>query len=236
MQQHPGVGRDDDRDVLPSGAGGREDPLALGLVDGEPGVGHGVAGQQVARPERRGRPAVADDLDALDLRVGCLPPGLQHRVDRRVELLLRRVPRLEQVGVDVDHVDRRDRGVGVGVGGEQRAAGPREQVHRHLEEVDAVHLRHPVVGQEHRHRVAPELQLAQRLEPFGGRRRAQHPVVLAVPAAEVAGDRAGDPRVVVHAEEDRLAHVRSCPAPASCGPPAGPASGGEGRRGVLACR
>src|SRR3712207_7286958 len=54
-------------------------------------------------------------------------------VDHRVELLVRRVPRLEQVGVDIDDVDRLDGGVGVRVRGQQRAAGPREQVHRLLE-------------------------------------------------------------------------------------------------------
>ena len=43
----------------------------------------------------------------------------QQVVDDRVELLLRRVPRLEQVVVEVDDVDRVDRGVGVRVRGQQ---------------------------------------------------------------------------------------------------------------------
>jgi hypothetical protein len=51
-----------------------------------------------------------------------LPPLLEQLVEHRVELLLRRVPRLEQVVVEVDHVDRVDRGAGVGVGGEQHPA------------------------------------------------------------------------------------------------------------------
>jgi hypothetical protein len=94
---------------------------------------------------------VTDDLGALDLAVGRRPPGVEQRVDDGVELLLRRVPRLEQVVVDVDDVDRADRGVGVGVRGEQGSAGAREDVHRLLEELDAGHARHPVVGEQRRH-------------------------------------------------------------------------------------
>jgi hypothetical protein len=87
----------------------------------------------------------------------------------RVELLLRRIPRLEQVVVDVDHVDRLDRGVGVGVRGEQRPPGVREQVHRLLEELDAVHLRHPVVGEQNGDPAAAQLDLLERVQRLGGR-------------------------------------------------------------------
>jgi hypothetical protein len=107
---------------------------------------------------------VTDELDLLDLRVGALLPGLEHGVDGRVELLLGRVPGLEQVGVDVHVVDGADRGVGVGVGGEQAAAGTRDDVHRLLEELDAVHAGHPVVGQQDGDRLAAELELAQGVE------------------------------------------------------------------------
>ena len=66
--------------------------------------------------------------------------------------------------VEVDDVDRLDRRLGVGVGGEQGPAGAGEQVHRLFEELEAGHLRHPVVGEHHRHHLAAQLQLAQRLE------------------------------------------------------------------------
>ena len=56
--------------------------------------------------------------------------------------------------IEVDDVDRVDGGMGVGVGGQQHAAGQRVDVHGLLEELDAAHLRHPVVGEEHRHGVA----------------------------------------------------------------------------------
>jgi hypothetical protein len=111
--------------------------------------------------------------------------------------------------VDVDQVDRLDRGVGVRVRGEQRPPGVREQVHCLFQELDAVHLRHPVVGQHDGHPAAPQLELAERLEGLAGGGRADDPVVLAVLAAQVAGDGAGDGRIVVHGEDGGLAHVSS---------------------------
>ena len=69
--------------------------------------------------------------------------------------------------VEVDDVDGLDRGVGVGVRGQQHPAGERVDVHRLFEELDAAHLRHPVVGDEHRHRVAAELEFVQRFQGVG---------------------------------------------------------------------
>jgi CheY-like chemotaxis protein len=62
-------------------------------------------------------------------------PRLQLRVDDGVQLLLRRVPRLEEVVVEVDDVDRVDGGVGVGIGGQQDPPARRVQVHRGFEEL-----------------------------------------------------------------------------------------------------
>ena len=111
--------------------------------------------------------------------------------------------------VEVDHVDRLDGRVGVGVGGQQRPPGVREQVHRLLEELDAAHLRHPVVGEQHRHRVAAQLELPQRLQRLAPGLGPHDPVVLPVAPAEVPGDRPRHPRVVVHREQDRLARLHS---------------------------
>jgi hypothetical protein len=107
---------------------------------------------------------VADDLELGHGPVIGSQPGLQQRVDDRVELLLRRVPGLEQVIVQVDDVDRVDRGAGVRVGGQQRPARARIDVHRALKELDAVHLRHPVVGEQDGDLFAAQLHLVKRLE------------------------------------------------------------------------
>ena len=69
--------------------------------------------------------------------------------------------------------------------------------------------RHPVVGQQHGHPVAAQLELAQRLQRLGAGGGAHHPVALAVLPPQVAGDRAGDRRVVVDGEDDRPALARS---------------------------
>jgi hypothetical protein len=60
---------------------------------------------------------MTDHLDLTHLGVALGGVGVDHLVDDRIELLLRRLPRLEQVVVHVDDVDRGDRGIGVGVRG-----------------------------------------------------------------------------------------------------------------------
>ena len=72
--------------------------------------------------------------------------------------------------VQVHHVDGVDGRAGVGVRGQQRPPGARVHVHGLLEELDAVHLWHPVVGQDHRDEVAAQLHLPQRVE------RRSHPI------------------------------------------------------------
>ncbi len=103
--------------------------------------------------------------------------------------------------VQVDDVDRVDRGVGVGVRGQQHPAGQREDVHRLFEELDAAHLRHPVVGDEHRDGVAAQLEFVERLQGVRAGFGAHDPVSLAVVAAQVAGDGAGHRRVVVDGQD-----------------------------------
>ena len=78
--------------------------------------------------------------------------------------------------VEVDVVDRLDRRPRVGVGGEEGAPGAGEDVHRLLEELDAGHPGHPVVGEEYRHRVPAKLQLAQTFERSRSGLGAHHPV------------------------------------------------------------
>ena len=85
--------------------------------------------------------------------------------------------------VEVDDVDRVDGGVGVGVGRQQDPSRGRVQVHRLLEEIDTRHLRHPVVGDQHRDRFAPQFELLEGFQALGSRFRAHYPVVFAVVAA-----------------------------------------------------
>ena len=85
--------------------------------------------------------------------------------------------------VEVDDVDGVDRGVGVGVRGQEHPAGQGKQVHGLFEELDAAHLRHPVVGDEHRHGVTAELQFLQGGQCVRAALGADDAVALAVVAA-----------------------------------------------------
>ncbi len=202
LDQHGAARCDHQGQPLSVGAGRRQQAPSLGLVGGVPAVRHLVAGQELPHARGTRRPAVPDHLGGGYRPVVAGAPGREQIVQDRVELLLRRVPGLEQVVVEVDDVDRVDRRAGVGVRGQQHA--PRARVHAEglLEELDAVHLRHAVVGEDHRHQVAPQLQLAQRLQCGLAGLGAHDPVPGAVVAPQVTGDGPGDPRVVVHGQDD----------------------------------
>ena len=123
-----------------------------------------------------------------------------------IEPLLRRVPRLEQVVVEADVVDRRDGHVGVGVRRQQQVLRPRRMSTRLLQQLDAGHLRHPLVGGDQRHRLVAQRQPGQHVQRLGPRRRAHDAVVGAVAAPQVAGDRGGDLWIVVDRQDGRFAH------------------------------
>ena len=99
--------------------------------------------------------------------------------------------------IEVDDVDGVDRGVRVGVCGEQDPPRHREEVHRLLEEVDAAHLRHPVIGDEHGHRFTTQLEFLERVERIRAGLGTNDAVPLAIVAAKVAGHRTRNGGVVV---------------------------------------
>ena len=125
--------------------------------------------------------------------------------DDGVELLLRRVPRLEQVVVERDVVDRLDRRVGVGVRGEQHALGVGDELARLGEVVGAGHAGHALVGDEQRDLVAAGAQLPEQVERLVARARAHDPVLAAERAPQVARDRGEDRGLVVDREDHRPA-------------------------------
>ncbi len=89
---------------------------------------------------------MADHPQAAEGRVvGGVPVGEQV-VQHRVEVLLRRIPGLQQVMVDPDRVDRPDGRVGVGVGGEENLLRFGEEGNALLQELHAAHAGHPLVG------------------------------------------------------------------------------------------
>ena len=82
-------------------------------------------------------------------------------------------------------------------------------MHRLLEEFDAAHLRHPVVGDKYRHCFAAEFQLVYGVQGIGSGFGADDAIALPIVPTEIPGDCARDRRIVVDGENDRLLGLRS---------------------------
>jgi hypothetical protein len=201
--QRLAVGGDEHREVAAVRARGVEQPLPLFRVRGVPAVGDLVAGEEVAQVGRWRGPAVPDQLCFLDGLAVLALPGLQQLVDDRVELLFWRVPRLEQVVVEVHDVDRVDRGVRVRVRGEQHPAGERVDVHRPLKELDAGETGHPVVRQQDGDLITAQLHLPQGVQCLLTGLRPDDPVRFAVPPAQVAGNSTRHTGIIIHSDYHR---------------------------------
>jgi hypothetical protein len=76
-----------------------------------------------------------------------------------------------------------------------------------LEELDTVHLRHPVVRQDRRYRLAAQHQLAQRVQGVGTGLGPDDPVLLPVVPAQVTSHRTTHPGIVVHGHQDGFGHA-----------------------------
>ncbi len=119
------AGGHNQRDRLLVHTGGRQQPLAFGILARVPAVRNRVAGQEVAYLERGSRPSMPDDLGATHRLLVGGQPHVDEGVDHRIQLLLGRIPRLEQVVIEVDDVDRLNGRLGIGVGGEKRPTARR---------------------------------------------------------------------------------------------------------------
>ena len=169
----------------------------------EPGHRDSVAGEEVAHVVGVAREAMADDPHSARLERSARLPGGEQVLDHRVELLLGRVPGLEQVVVERDVVDRRDRGLGVRVGGEQDALGVGHQRARLDEVVGARHAGHALIGDQHGRLIAARAQLGQQLQRLRARAGAEDAVALAEVTAQVARDRAQHSGLVIDGNDRR---------------------------------
>ena len=166
---------------------------------------------------------MADDAQPARLERRARLPGRQQVLEHREEPLLGRIPRLQQVVVERDLVDRRDRRSRVGVGGQQHALGVGDDRAGLHQEVRAGHHRHALVGEQQGDLVAARAQLREDLERLGARARAQDPVALAEAAPQVARDRRQHDGLVVDGDDrgpplargrrrrGRLFFTRKCP-------------------------
>ena len=178
----------------------------IGDFDVEPLVGDLVAPEEVLKLMRGRRPAVAHDAHPLEWRPKRGQPVVQQVVEDRVEALLRRVPRLEQVVVDLDIVDGVDGRFGVGVGRQQHSFDCGEQLQGTPYELHAAHAWHPLIDQQENHGVAPDLQLSKSLQRaftgFGG----EDAELVRVVVAEVTLDGVKHPHLIVHGNDDWVPH------------------------------
>ncbi len=148
-------------------------------------IGNAVAGEEIADVVICRGPARADDADAFKGRLVALLPGFEQVVEHGIELLFGRVPGFVEVVVDLGGVDGADGGFGVGVGGEEDALGVGVDRERLLEEVDAGHSGHALVGEEERDDVLALLELAADVERGCAGGGADDAVVLTVVAAQI---------------------------------------------------
>ena len=173
----PAVGQDDQRQRV-AVVGERQDVLRLLVaLHVEPSIGHMVAREEIADLEAALGPAVIDHGDAFEGRAVAGLPVLQQVIERRIEQLLRRLPGLHQVIVELHLVDRADGDVAVGIGGQQHALRRREQRRRLGQELDAGHLRHALVGEEEGERLVAQLERADDLQRLAAGCRGQDPIV-----------------------------------------------------------
>jgi hypothetical protein len=162
-----------------------------------------IARQEVTQLVAVPGEAVADDPHPARLERGSGLPGVEEILHDRIELLLGRVPRLEQVVVERHVVDGCDGRLGVGIRGQEHALGVGHQRAGLDQVVGAGHARHPLVCDQHGCLVAAGAQLAQHLERLGARARPQDPVALPEAAAQIPGDRAQHRRLVIDSQNRR---------------------------------
>ena len=156
------------------------------------------------------RPAMTDDRHALVVGRGPpralgRPPVGEQVVEHGIEPLLGRVPRLHQVVVDADLVDRADRHLCVRVRRQEHAPRARREIGALREQLDARHLWHALVGQEQRDGIPARGQPFEEIERAGTGLGREHGEALRVARTEISLDGAHHVAVVVDGEENRLA-------------------------------
>ena len=134
-------------------------------------------------------------------------PCLKQVVQHRIELLLGRIPGLGQVVVDFGRIDGLDRGLRIGVCGQQGALGVRINFLRLFQKIHARHARHPLIGEKQRNGVAPLLQLNAGVEGRLSRTSPQDTVSGTILPAQVLDHGLKNADVIVYGENDWLPHI-----------------------------
>ena len=210
MREDGAVGKDSDRERGLVQARRLYQQRGFGLgFDIQPLVRHLVTRQELADGVRFRRPAVPDDADPFEWWPEAGLPVAQQIVEHRVESLFGWVPRLHQVVVQADFVDGPDRRLGVGVRGQKDTLDFGIEADRFGEELDAGLPGHALVDQEQRDRVVSQLEALHGRQRGRAGIRAHDPVILPIPAAQVALHRGENRPVVIHCKDYWLWHGHS---------------------------
>lgn len=130
-------------------------------------------------------------------------PVTEQIVENRIELLLGRIPGLEDVVVEVQVVDGADRHLGIGVRGEKDGADIVEQLPCSPQHLKAGHLGHPLVRHHERQRRAAQLEFLEDLDRLGPTRGHHDAIVLAILTAQITSNCTENRRVVIDGDDDR---------------------------------
>jgi hypothetical protein len=156
---------------------------------------------------------LADHAQTRDRRpVGELPAA-EHFIERRVQLLVGRIPGLHDVAVEPDLVDGVDRHLGVRIRSQEDLACDRGVLEGRPEHVETGDLRHALVGHDQRQRLAPLAQLLDRGDGLLAVGRSEDAVVPAVFGPEVPEDGVEHLGLVIDREDgwSCAAHASTCP-------------------------
>ena len=182
---------------------------------------------------RSRRPACAHNTDALESGPVVLLPCLQQIVEHRIQVLLGRIPGLQEVMVQPDLIDRPNRRLGVRVGGQEHARRIGEILNGGRQELDAVHLRHAMVNQEQGDRLVAQADLRKQFQRRWAGGSGEDAITVAVVAPQIALNRSQNIRIVIDCKNSGLRH-RPGLLDAATGGKASEKAGATGRAGVAA--
>ena len=114
----------------------------------QPAVGHLVSSQKIAQGVGTRRPTVSQHAHAFEDRSISGVPIFQQIIQHRVQVLLGRIPRFQQVMMNARFVDSLDRRVRVGVGCEEHPPCFRIDCERLIQKFDTIHFGHALVRQQ----------------------------------------------------------------------------------------
>src|SRR5947209_678918 len=153
---------------------------------------------------------MANHPHALERRLVVSKPIVEQVIEHWIELLLWRIPGLEEVVVEADRVDGPNSRVGVSVGRQEDALGVGEKLDRLLEQVDTCHSGHAVIGQKQGCLISAQLELTQGLQGSGAGLGTQYTEAVGVLPTQGTCDGVRNRGIVIDGQQNRLVHDE-CP-------------------------